>query len=133
MGFLRALFDIRFREMITGKIIVFLYVIAMIAIGLAYIGAVVNGFNNGVGTGLLVLLIIGPIGSLFALAYIRVILEVFIVLFRIYENTQTMASLTSASDRDGPLTRPSATPAFGYPAPSVSGRQGSDGDPAAQV
>ncbi len=54
MGFLRALFDIRFREMITGKIIVFLYVIAMIAIGLAYIGAVVNGFNNGVGTGLLV-------------------------------------------------------------------------------
>jgi len=131
VGFLRALFDIRFTEMITGKIIVFLYVIAMIAIALGYISAVVGAFGNGVGAGLLVLLIVGPIAALFALAYIRVILEVFIVLFRIYENTRVLAGETGPSMWGGSSARPPAGPSFGGPPPSAFSGQGGQGAPPA--
>ncbi len=147
MGFLRALFDIRFTEMITGKIIVFLYIIAMIAIALGYISSVVGAFGNGVAAGLLVLLIVGPIAALFALAYIRVILEVFIVLFRIYENTRVIAGDSgpsimggspamggsSARPPSGPsFGGPASGPSFGGPTPSTFSGQGGPGDPPAR-
>jgi len=55
---------------------------------LGYLGFVITGFSNGVGTGLLFLFIVGPIGVLLYLILIRVYLEIIMVIFRIEENTR---------------------------------------------
>ena len=87
-GFLGALFDLSFSEFITGKLIKFLYILLLIVLVLGYLGFVITGFSNGVGTGLLFLFIVGPIGVLLYLILIRVYLEIIMVIFRIEENTR---------------------------------------------
>lgn len=91
MGFLGALFDFSFTEFVTSKIISFIYILSVIGVALGYISSIISGFSQGffVGIGAL---IIGAIIALLILAYIRVVLEFFMVLFRIYENTRIMAN-----------------------------------------
>jgi hypothetical protein len=90
IGFLASLFDMSFTAFVTPKIIKILYVLSMIAIGLGYLGFVLASFSSSVGLGLLVLVIVGPLVSLFYLAWVRVLLEIAIVFFRIHESTADM-------------------------------------------
>jgi Domain of unknown function (DUF4282) len=69
------------------KIIRLIYVLSIIAIGLLALVSVVSAFHSSTGAGFLVLLIIAPAMSLFLLVYVRVLLELFIALMRIMENT----------------------------------------------
>jgi len=89
-GFFASLFDFSFDNFVFPKIIKFLYALAVVVVAIAYLGAIVYGFKLGSMEGLGAV-VLGPIAALFYLIMIRVWMEVAIVLFRIYENTDKIA------------------------------------------
>jgi hypothetical protein len=87
-GFLGSLFDFSFTSMVTPKIIKVLYV--LLALWTALVGLVILVISfrtGGMAGGLFVLIVIEPIFILLMLGVYRVILEAFMVVFRIYEET----------------------------------------------
>jgi hypothetical protein len=88
-GFLGSLFDFSFSSFVTPKIIKVLYVLFTIWTALIGITILIVGFKTGgVAGGLFVLIIIEPIFLLLTLGIYRVVLEAFMVIFRIYEETK---------------------------------------------
>ncbi|GAA5122712.1 DUF4282 domain-containing protein [Pseudonocardia adelaidensis] len=80
-----ALFDFEFNSFATPAVVKILYIVGMVLIGLFYIGALIGGFAQGVGPGLLAL-IVGGIFALFALILFRVTLEFYYALVRMSED-----------------------------------------------
>jgi hypothetical protein len=89
-GFLGSLFDISFRSFVTGRIIGLLYIISIVLIALLTVFAIVAAFNASIALGVVVLLVLGPLFFLISVIYVRVLLEIAIVLFWIAENTAEM-------------------------------------------
>jgi hypothetical protein len=88
-GFLGSLFDFSFSSFVTPKIIKVLYVLFTIWTGLIGLTVLIVGFKTGgVAGGLFTLIIIEPIFLLLTLGIYRVVLEAFMVIFRIYEETK---------------------------------------------
>ena len=92
-GFFGALFDISFSALITTKVIKFLYVLSMIVIGLVALFIVGAGFANSAASGVFALVVIAPLGGLLYLVYVRVLLELVIVIFRIMETNVELVEL----------------------------------------
>ncbi len=90
-GFWSRLFDLSFEEFVTPSLIKLIFVVAMIVIALGILGAIVVGFMTGVGTGF-IMLVGSLIWGFFALLWIRVLLEVAIVFFRIRDDTEEMVA-----------------------------------------
>jgi hypothetical protein len=85
-GFLGSLFDFSFSSFVTPKIIKVLYVLFTMWTALIGITVLIIGFKTGgVAGGLFTLIIIEPIFLLLTLGIYRVVLEAFMVIFRIYE------------------------------------------------
>jgi Na+/H+-dicarboxylate symporter len=108
-GFFGSLFDLSFTSLVTTRIIKVLYVLAIIVIGLYALFFITAGFHRSSTDGVLVLVIAAPIFTLISLIYTRVLLEVFIALFRIMENTGELVTLagggeSSAASPGGPQT-----------------------------
>ncbi|HLU55577.1 MAG TPA: DUF4282 domain-containing protein [Pseudonocardia sp.] len=80
-----ALFDFDFNTFATPAVVKILYIVGMILIGLFYIGALIGGFAQGVGPGLLAL-VVGGVFALFALIMFRVTLEFYYALVRMSED-----------------------------------------------
>jgi hypothetical protein len=91
-SFFSSLFDLSFTSLVGPKIIKVLYVLSIILIGLTALFFVLAAFNRSAGAGVVVLFIVAPIASLFYLVYARVLLELFIALFRIMENTSELVA-----------------------------------------
>ncbi len=89
-GLFQGLFDFSFRELLTPRIIKLLYVIVLLAGGIAVVAAVINGLQQSPAQGLLAL-VFGLISLFVWVLYSRVLLEVVVVFFRIAENTDRMA------------------------------------------
>jgi hypothetical protein len=89
-GFLAALFDMSFRSFITTKLVKILYAIGMVLFALVAIGVVLTSFNLSTGIGLL-MLIVSPVLYLFMLIYLRVTMELIVVLFRVAEEITSLA------------------------------------------
>lgn len=89
-SFFGALFDFTFANLITGRIIRVLYALGLLLAALMALVIIGSGFTQGVMTGIL-FLILGPLVFLISALYLRVILEVLIVMFRIAENVQKIA------------------------------------------
>lgn len=89
-GFLGSLFDFSFENFVFPKIVKFLYALIVVIAGLGYIAMVIYGFQQGTTTGFGALLL-GPLALTLYLIMIRAWMEVAIVLFRIYENTNVIA------------------------------------------
>jgi hypothetical protein len=88
-GFLGSLFDFSFSSFVTPKIIKVLYVLFTLWTALIGITILIVGFKTGgVAGGLFTLIIIEPIFLLLTLGIYRVVLEAFMVIFRIYEETK---------------------------------------------
>lgn len=89
-GFFGSLFDFSFESFVFPKIVSVLYVIIVVFICIGYISGVVYAFQigsmQGIGT-----IFLGPIVLILYLTMIRASMEVAIVLFRIYENTNVIA------------------------------------------
>jgi hypothetical protein len=85
-GFIGSLFDFSFSTFVTPKIIKVLYILVTIWTALLALTILVIGFRTGgIGGGLFTLIIIEPIFILLTLGVYRVVLEAFMVVFRIYE------------------------------------------------
>src|SRR4051812_30603427 len=80
-----ALFDFEFNSFATPAVTKILYIVGMVLLGLFYIGALISGFTQGVGIGL-VILIGGGIAVLFYLILLRVTLEFFYAVVRMSED-----------------------------------------------
>jgi len=89
-GFFGALFDISFSELITTRVIKFLFVLAIIASAIASIVYIGAAFTHSIGVGVLVL-IISPLVFIVYVTVARIWLEVLIVIFRISDDVKRMA------------------------------------------
>jgi hypothetical protein len=88
-GFLGSLFDFSFNSFVTPKIIKILYILFTIWTVIWALVILRLGFKyGGVAAGIFVLLVVEPIFILLTLGVYRVILEAFMVVFRIYEETK---------------------------------------------
>jgi hypothetical protein len=97
-GFLGSLFDFSFSSFVTPKIIKVLYVLFTIWTALVAIVILILGFRTGgVAGGLFTLIVIEPIFVLLTLGIYRVVLEAFMVIFRIYEELKGVRQNTAAS------------------------------------
>jgi hypothetical protein len=119
-GFLSSLFDVSFSSLVTTRVIKVLYVLSMIIIGLFALFFVVTAFSNSVASGIVVLLIIAPLAGLLYLIYVRVLLELVIVIFRIWETNVELVQLqrSQAAGGSAPPPPPSSPP---LPAPASPG------------
>ena len=90
IGLLSALFDLSFTSFITTKLVRFIYGLGLVVGGLFAAVYLISSFGAGFvfGLGMLVLL---PLFYLLFAMYLRVMLEVLIVVFRIAENTEVLA------------------------------------------
>ena len=107
-GFFASLFDISFSSLITTKVIKVLYVLSMIIIGLGALFFIGAAFADSAAAGVIVLVVVAPLFALLYLVYVRVLLEIVIVIFRIMETNIELVELQRAS-QGGPPTGPTTT------------------------
>ncbi len=119
-GFFGALFDLSFSSFITTKIIKVLYVLAIIIAGLIALGYTIAAFAADPVLGLLTLVILAPLGFLLYVIYTRVILELFIAIFRIMETNTELVHLQRGAAGGPPQPPPYSPPPY-TPPPSPSG------------
>ena len=109
-GFLKGLFDTRFGTLITPKIIRVLYILTMIVLALVAISFIIGAFNNSVGWGIAVLVVLAPLGFLLYLIVARIWLELVIVAFKINESAQQISAHTATTAGSPPPPPPAITP-----------------------
>jgi hypothetical protein len=110
-GFLASLFDVSFSSLVTPRVIKVLYVLSMIIIGLFALFFVVAAFSNSVAGGIVVLLIVAPLAGLLYLIYVRVLLELVIVIFRIMDTNVELVQLQrGAAGGSAPPPPPPSSP-----------------------
>lgn len=90
-GLVESLVDLSFGEFVTLRIIKLLYALHLVLGLIVAIGLVLSGFRESTAQGLL-LLILGAVGLVFWTLYVRVLLEVLIVVFRVAENISRIAN-----------------------------------------
>jgi len=90
-GFFGSLFDISFTSFVTGKIIKFLYVLAIIALGLGIVAAAVIYSQQMPSQYAIGIVIAAPIVFFLYLILIRMQLEMIIVIFRMSEHLAEIA------------------------------------------
>ena len=89
-GFLRALFDFGFTSFVTPKVIRVLYILIMVGTVLSALVFTVIVFKASVPFGILTLVFGDPLFILIVLAIYRVLLEFFVVTFRMAEDLRAM-------------------------------------------
>jgi hypothetical protein len=94
-GFIGSLFDFSFNSFVTPKIVKVLYVLFTIWTALVSLLILIVSFRTGGAlAGIFVLVIVVPIYVLLTLGVYRVVLEAFMVVFRIYEETKKISERT---------------------------------------
>lgn len=86
----QKLFDFSFSELITPSIIKILYILGILSCGLGAAAALISGLVAG-GIMAIVTLLVTPIIFVLGVIYLRVMLELMIVVFQIGEHTKQMA------------------------------------------
>ena len=89
-GFLSSLFDFSFTSFVTTKIIRVLYVLILILVALSAFIFTISAFRLGTLTGLLTLVIGDPLFIIIVMAFWRIVLESFVVRFRIAEDVRAL-------------------------------------------
>jgi hypothetical protein len=84
-GFLTALFDFSFTHFVTPKLVRFVYILATIALAVAWFGYLLIAFAASATLGLAVLLL-GPVVLVIYLALIRMTLEFYLSVVRMSED-----------------------------------------------
>lgn len=92
--FLRGLFDLQFRRLLTPRMLPTLFLLAIGASAWAVLVYVAQGFVQSASLGLLRLLLIGPLAFLVLVTAARVLLELCLAVFRIAVHTSRMAGHT---------------------------------------
>jgi hypothetical protein len=89
-GFLSALFDFSFTSFVTTRIIKVLYVLILVLVSLVALFYTIIAFRLSTGFGLLVLIIGDPLYIIIVMAFWRLLLEAFVVVFRIAEDVRAI-------------------------------------------
>ena len=95
-GFFGALFDFSFTSFVTTKIIKVLYVLILVLAVVSALVYTIIAFKVSAGFGFLTLVIGDPLFIIIVMAFWRLVLEAFIVVFRISEDIR---ALREHSDR----------------------------------
>lgn len=82
---LTALFDFGFHHFVTPYVVKFLYILLTVALAIGYLVVVIAGFSEGVGIGLLAV-VVGALGFLIYLTLVRVTLEFSYAVVRMSED-----------------------------------------------
>jgi len=85
-----ALMDLTFQRFITIGIIKIVYLIGLLLIAIGFLVMIISGFSQGVFAGIAAI-IVAPIVAFLWTLFLRIYLELIVVLFRIAENTSIMA------------------------------------------
>ncbi len=109
-GFFKSLFDLSFKHFVTGRVVSFLYVVSLIFVSLyalflaGYFSALLGVFVAATGSealgwvsGVLLFLFLAPLLLFVGVVYVRVTLEIVVVLFRIADNTTILADRMNVS------------------------------------
>ncbi|SFB05462.1 protein of unknown function [Amycolatopsis marina] len=115
-----SLFDLTFKKFVTPTVAKIVYILAMIFIAVSYIGFTVAAFNVDSALGVLVLLVLGPLGSLLYLCLFRVVLESLLSMILTAQNTAELVRLQQASSSQ-------TQPVPGSPFSGPQGQQGPQG------
>jgi Domain of unknown function (DUF4282)/zinc-ribbon domain len=118
-GFFASLFDYSFSAFITPKIIKLLYVLSTIGVALWTVIVILWGFRQSTGLGILMLLILGPIFFVLTMIYVRVLLELLIVFFRIHGDVNEINR--RGAGETGTAVEALPTPPPPEPAPASAG------------
>jgi hypothetical protein len=97
-GFFRALFDFSFTQFVTEKIIMALYILAIVLFVFVVILGVITAFTQGFWEGIIGL-IFAPVLLLVYVVIVRVWLEFVVVVFRIADHTRETA-VNTRKDQD---------------------------------
>jgi hypothetical protein len=89
-GFLGALFDFGFTSFVTPKVVKVLYPLIMILTGLTALSFIDIAFRANIGFGFVSLFILAPLFFLVVTAIYRILLEFFIVIFRVAEDIRAL-------------------------------------------
>ena len=89
-GFFESLFDFSFTSFVTVRIIKVLYVLIFVMVSLAALLYTILAFRLSPVAGLLVLVIGDPLYIVIVMAFWRLVLEAFVVVFRIAEDVRSM-------------------------------------------
>jgi len=92
--FLRNLFDLEFRQLLTPRMLPTLFVLAIVASALWVLAYIGQGFGDSLREGLLRLLLIGPLAFLCMVTLARVALELCLAIFRLAVHASRMAGHT---------------------------------------
>ncbi len=87
-----AIFDLSFQRFITLSVIKVLFLLGLAFIALGWLTAVVGAFaQGGFGIGLLGLILVTIVALIYVI-WLRITLEMIVVIFRIGENTSKLAA-----------------------------------------
>jgi len=89
-GFLSSLFDFGFTSFVTPTVIKVLYVLILIGTVLSALAFTITAFKASAIFGIGVLVIGDPLFIIIVLAFYRIILEFFIVIFRVSEDIRAI-------------------------------------------
>jgi len=89
-SFFGALFDFSFTSFVTTKIIKVLYVLILVLAALTALVYTIIAFKVSAGFGILTLVIGDPLFIIIVMAFWRLVLEAFIVVFRISEDIRAL-------------------------------------------
>ena len=89
-SFLNALFDFGFTSFVTPKVVKVLYLLIVVVVGLSALAFTVSMLAANLVLGLVVLLIGAPLYFLVVTALYRIILEFFMVIFRMAEDIRAL-------------------------------------------
>jgi Domain of unknown function (DUF4282) len=89
-GFVGSLFDFGFTSFVTPKVVKVVYVLIMAALALVEIGYLIFAFKTSPAFGIISLVILCPLSFFVYLALWRILLELFIVVFRIADDIRSI-------------------------------------------
>ena len=98
-GFMSSLFDFSFTSFVTTKIIKVLYVLITVLVALSWLGYSAIAFRASAVFGVIVLVIVGPLFGIIVLAFWRLVLESFVVVFRIAEDLRAVRERGDRANR----------------------------------
>lgn len=96
-NFFSRLLDVSISEFITPSLIRTIFILGIIGSSLFGLGVLVAGLNGESGMGVLIGLVLGPTAAFVGVIYIRVVLELVMVFFRIEANTRSGSTPSPAS------------------------------------
>jgi Domain of unknown function (DUF4282) len=89
-GFIGSLFDFGFTSFVTPKIVKVVYVLIMAGLALVELGYLIFAFKESAAFGIISLVILCPLSFFVYLAMWRILLELFVVIFRIADDLRSI-------------------------------------------